>query len=556
MPAAADAPLRVAAYCRVSTDKEDQRNSLAAQREFFIRYIEGRPGWDLVGVFADEGLSGTSTRRRPRFSEMLRRAMAGEIDLILTKEVSRFARNTVDTLQLTRQLKARGVGVVFLNDGLDTRDNDGEFRLTIMASVAQEESRKISERTRWGQLQAMRRGVAFGNNSIYGYTLRGGRLTVEPEQARVVRRVYREFLAGHKGAHTIARELTQAGIPPPLRSAGPWSATMVGRILRNEKYCGDLLQKKYRTIDHLSHRKVLNEGAEEQFCIRDHHEAIVSREDFQAVQAELSRRAGLPAEQKRFSARYWYSGKIRCGACGKGFTLKRTRRASGAEYTRFVCRGRLDGAGGCRMRAVRGEVILAVARRVVRQLALDGPAIIDRLLRELKGLHAGGGSGGASGERLRQALRRQLDRKDRAQEAYLDGELSREDMRRLVARCEAEITRLQAELEKPAAHGRDVHQEEQRFREIRQLLERELAGGDTVLDELIQSITVLEDCFLVEVAGLPVRFRVYAGGIGTGGNQPIQATACTGEPPQGGADLTGRERAVKTTREMRGLNKP
>ena len=291
MHSATDAPLRVAAYCRVSTDKEDQRNSLAAQQAFFLRYIEEHPGWVLVGVFADEGLSGTSVKRRPQFTGMIQRAMAGEIDLILTKEVSRFARNTVDTLQITRQLKANGVGVLFLNDGIDTRDNDGEFRLTIMASVAQEESRKVSERTRWGQLQAMRRGVVFGNNSIYGYTLRGGQLTVEPEQAEVVRRVYHNFLVERKGTHTIARELTRFGIPPPLRPAGPWSSTMVLRILRNEKYCGDLLQKKYRTTDHLSHRKILNDGLEEQLCIRDHHEAIISREDCQAAEDERKRRA-------------------------------------------------------------------------------------------------------------------------------------------------------------------------------------------------------------------------------------------------------------------------
>ena len=280
---AADAPLRVAAYCRVSTDKEDQRNSLAAQREFFLSYIREHPGWSLVGVFADEGLSGTSTQKRPQFTEMVRRAIEGEIDLVLTKEVSRFARNTVDTLQITRQLKAKGVAVRFLNDGIDTRESDGEFRLTIMASVAQEESRKVSERTRWGQLQAMRRGVVFGNKSIYGYDLRGGQLTVDPDQAQVVRRVFHQFLTERKGAHTIARELTRDGIPPPLRPAGPWSSTMVLKMLRNEKYTGDLLQKKYRTTDHLTHRKIPNDGAEEQFWIREHHEAIVSREEFQAA---------------------------------------------------------------------------------------------------------------------------------------------------------------------------------------------------------------------------------------------------------------------------------
>ena len=139
-------------------------------------------------TLSDEGLSGT-TLRRPRFAELLRLARSGAVDLILTKEVSRFARNTVDALQVTRRLREQGVGVIFLSDGIDTRDNDGEFRLTIMASVAQEESRKISERTRWGQLQAMRRGVAFGNDTVYGYALRGGALTIRPEQAEVVREV-------------------------------------------------------------------------------------------------------------------------------------------------------------------------------------------------------------------------------------------------------------------------------------------------------------------------------------------------------------------------------
>lgn len=227
--------LRVAAYCRVSTDKEDQLHSLAAQRTYFTQYIQAQPGWVAAGIFADEGLSGTSVSHRPQFHRMLQQAEAGQIDLILTKEVSRFARNTVDTLRITRDLKARGVGVLFLNDNIDTRDNDGEFRLTIMASVAQEESRKISQRTRWGQAQAMKRGVVFGNDSLFGYLLSGGRLTVIPEQAAIVRGIYHKFLEERKGTYVIARELTEAGIDPPLHPGHPWSSTAVLRILRNEK---------------------------------------------------------------------------------------------------------------------------------------------------------------------------------------------------------------------------------------------------------------------------------------------------------------------------------
>lgn len=494
-----DGLLRVAAYCRVSTEKEDQLNSLSAQRQFFQEYITRRRGWTLVGVFADEGLSGTSVKRRPQFGELISRALDGQLDLIVTKEVSRFARNTVDALQVTRRLKEKGIGVLFLNDGIDTREDDGEFRLTIMASVAQEESRKISERTRWGQTQAMKRGVVFGNRSLYGYTLAGGRLEIRPEQAEVVRLIYDCFLSQRKGTHTIARELTEAGVRPPLRSSGAWSPTMVRNVLKNEKYCGDLLQKKYKTVDYLSHRKVPNEG--EKILLRDHHEAIVSREMFEAVQAELTRRAGAAEDRSRFSARYWFSGKVRCGGCGRSFAVKRTRRAGGGEYQRFVCRGRLEGT--CRMRAVPGEKLQACVRRVVRELALDGGVILAGLLEELEGSQ----KMEESAERLRRAIRRQEDRKDRALEAFLDGDLSREDMRRIAARCEEERARLQTRLEEAQKKPCGGEWTES----VRALLEGELEGGDALLDAAIRRVTVFSDSLLVDVEELPVRFRLCDG---------------------------------------------
>lgn len=520
-----DPPLRVAAYCRVSTDKDDQLNSLAAQQHFFRSYIAEHPGWTAAGIFADEGLSGTSIKRRPQFSEMLRRAMAGEIDLIITKEVSRFARNTVDALEATRKLKEKGVGVLFLNDNIDTRDNDGEFRLTIMASVAQEESRKISERTRWGQRQAMKRGVVFGNNSLYGYTVRDGKLTIQPEQADIVKQVYHKFLVERKGVHTISRELTKASVRPPLRASGAWSSTMILRILRNEKYCGDLLQKKYRTRDYLSHQKILNDGSEEQILLRDHHEAIVSREQFDQAQRELAMRARNTADKSRFSARYWFSGKVRCSECGRSFTVKRTRRANGGEYQRFVCRGHVDPTVACGMRAVHGPVILACAQRVLQELALDSDAIITELLSELQVLRQERSDDGGA-EKLQQAIARQTDRKDRALEAFLDGDLKREDMQRMVSRCEAEIARLQGQLGELEQRKERLERNAGRYAEIRALLERELDGGDAVLDEVIRRITVYPDYFLVEVAELPVKFRVRAGGSGTGANYKVTVTEC------------------------------
>ena len=278
--------LQVAAYCRVSTDKEDQANSFEAQQRYFREYIQRQPDWELQGIYADEGFSGTSTNKRVEFNKMLHAAELGQIDLIVTKEVSRFTRNTVDALQITRELRRRGVGVLFLNDSLDTRTNDGELRLTIMSSFAQDESRRTSERSKWGQMRSMEKGVVFGG-SLLGYDVIGGKMTVNPEGAEVVRLIFHKYLQERKGCSTIARELREAGI---LSSKGNclWSSATVTKILKNEKYCGDLIQKKTYTPDYLTHEKKYNHGKEPLVELKDHHESIIDRETWQAVQRELS----------------------------------------------------------------------------------------------------------------------------------------------------------------------------------------------------------------------------------------------------------------------------
>lgn len=233
----------MAAYARVSTDKEDQINSLTNQREYFESYIKSNGDWEFVEVYFDEGITGTQTKKRKGFNHMINDCKNGKIDLILTKEVSRFARNTVDTLNYTRMLKEYDVGVFFINDNIDTCQNDGEFRLAIMASVAQEESRKISERVKWGQRRAMENGVVFGNNSIVGFDINDGVLSVNESEAEVVKLIFHKYVNEGKGTHIVARELYEDGIKPPKSSKDFWSSTMILNILRNEKYVGDLLQK-------------------------------------------------------------------------------------------------------------------------------------------------------------------------------------------------------------------------------------------------------------------------------------------------------------------------
>ncbi len=260
--------MKVAAYCRVSTEYEDQTNSFETQKRFFKEHIERNPDWELYEIYADEGLSGTSTENRPGFNRMIEDAKAGKFDLILTKEVSRFARNTVDTLQYTRELKQIGVGVRFMSDNINSMDPDAELRLTIMASLAQEESRKTSDRVTWGMKRKMEQGFVFGQPFL-GYNLSNGVLTIEPEGAETVKLIYHKYLHERKGANTIARELTEAGIPSP-RGCKIWNASTIYKILRNEKYCGNLLQQKTYTPDYLSHEKKNNHGEVEQQFFTNH----------------------------------------------------------------------------------------------------------------------------------------------------------------------------------------------------------------------------------------------------------------------------------------------
>ncbi len=277
-----------AAYCRVSTDSFDQINSFESQKRFFKEYIEKNPDWSLTEIYADKGLTGTSTKKRKAFNQMIADARAGRFSLILTKEVSRFARNTVDTLQYTRELKRLGIGVYFMNDNINTLDPDAELRLTIMASIAQEESRKTSERVKWGQRRRMERGVVFGRDML-GYDVRNGKLFVNPRGAEVVRLIFDKFVNEGKSTYKIARELSEAGYKTVMGN-DVWSNTVVLKILRNEKYCGDLVQKKTFTPDYLTHEKKYNHGEEEMVILRDHHEPIVSRDMWESAQERLRSR--------------------------------------------------------------------------------------------------------------------------------------------------------------------------------------------------------------------------------------------------------------------------
>jgi DNA invertase Pin-like site-specific DNA recombinase/uncharacterized protein YqgQ len=313
---------RVAAYCRVSTDKNDQQNSFESQKRYFKEYIDREPLWTLAGVFADEGKSGTSTKKRAAFNEMINCAKRGEFDLIITKEISRFARNTLDSIHYTRELKKLGVGVFFLGDNINTLDADSELRLTIMSSIAQEESRKTSERVKWGQRRRMEQGVVFGRD-LLGYDVQSGKLFVNESGAEIVRLIFKKFVNENKGTHVIARELREKNIKSVRIKE--WKNTAVLRVLRNEKYCGDLVQKKTITPDYLTHEKKYNRGEEDFIIIKNNHEPIVSREIFEAAARILNARALSQTGKAKYSNRYIFSGKIKCGNCNSSYVARKRR---------------------------------------------------------------------------------------------------------------------------------------------------------------------------------------------------------------------------------------
>lgn len=322
---------RVAAYARVSTDNEEQLTSYEAQMDYYNKYIRERVDWSFAGMYSDEGISGTSTKNRHGFNRMITDAMAGKIDLIVTKSISRFARNTVDTLTTVRKLKEKGIEVFFEKENIYTLDSKGELLITIMSSIAQEESRSLSENVTWGQRKRMSDGkVSLPYKKFLGYE-RGpdGLPKVVESEAKVVRRIYRLLLEG-KTPHGIATQLTEEGIPTPGGKTR-WQSTSVESILTNEKYKGDaLLQKKY-TVDFLTKKQKKNQGEVPQYYVSGSHEAIVSPEVFDLVQQEMDRRKQLCGS---YAAGGAFACRIICGECGGIFGPKLWH--SNTKYRQFV----------------------------------------------------------------------------------------------------------------------------------------------------------------------------------------------------------------------------
>ncbi len=375
--------MRVAAYARVSMESDRMAHSLSSQVSYYSNLIQHNPEWEYVGIYADNFISGTSIEKRPEFKRMLEDCENGKIDLILTKSISRFARNTLDLLNVVRRLKELRIEVRFERENICSLSGKGEFLLTILACMAQEESRSISENVKWGITKKFRQGLPPRKLSLYGYRWDGDHFVIEPEEAKVVRLIFEHYLAGFSAGQTM-RCLEKMGVKVP-KGARSRSAR-VGKILRNIHYTGNLLFQKEYTVDPLGKKRCVNDGALPRFLVKNTHEAIISMEMFRQVQDEMARRKKIgPRALPNINATC-FTGMLKCANCGKSYhrcvTTKRNgpNGQSGRCSHFWLCGGKQHkGVGFCSSKNIAEKPLIKTCCEVLGVSEFDEELFLERV---------------------------------------------------------------------------------------------------------------------------------------------------------------------------------
>lgn len=332
--------LRVAAYCRVSTDSDEQLESYQSQLKYYRDLIKSNENWEYVGVYADQGISGTQVKHRKDFQQMINDAMDGKVDLIITKSISRFARNTLDILKYVRLLKERGVGIQFEKENINTLDNQGEMLLTVLSSLAQAESESLSKNVAMGLKAKMKNGELVGFHGCLGYDYdpETKTLSVNEKEAEIVRYIFGRYTEG-VGCFTIAKELTRLGYKTK-KGNSVWHESSVRRIVKNEKYMGDVILGKTFTVDPISKRRLENFGEKNMYRVENNHEPIISQEVFNKAQAILNKRSakhGNKGREEKYSRKYAFSSMIQCGFCNTNFSRRTWHANSKHEKITWSC---------------------------------------------------------------------------------------------------------------------------------------------------------------------------------------------------------------------------
>lgn len=374
--------LRVAAYCRVSTASDEQLVSLAAQKAHYENYIKANDEWEFAGLYYDEGISGTKKAKRDGLLSMIADCEKGQIDLVITKSISRFARNTTDCLEMVRKLLDLNIYIYFEKENLNTGAMESELMLSILSGLAESESVSIAENSKWAAKKRFQNGTFIISYPPYGYANVDGKMVVVPEQAEIVKEIFQDTLAG-KSTHAIQKELNERGVP--TKKGGKWTHGTVNAIISNEKYTGDVLYQK--TYTDSSFNRHVNRGEEDQYLIRDNHEAIISREDYARANAVVKQRGkekGNGVNTNKYQNRYAFSGKIRCAECGGIFKRRQHYKPSG-NYVAWSCAKHLEDKKACTMKYVTDDALKLAFVTMMNKLNFGCQAVLRPLLQSLRG---------------------------------------------------------------------------------------------------------------------------------------------------------------------------
>ena len=486
---------RMAAYCRVSTDHEDQTHSFEAQVDYYTKYIEEHEQYELADIYADEGISGTSTKRREDFKRLIRDCRAGKVDIVITKSISRFARNTLDCLQYIRQLKDKNIPVYFEKESINTLDAKGEVLLTIMASLAQQESQSMSENIKLGLQYRYQQGkVQINHNRFLGYTKdENGNLVIDPEQAEIVKRIYREYLEG-SSMDKIAAGLMADGI---LTGAGKekWHTSTINKILRNEKYMGDALLQKTYTTDFLTKKRIKNNGTVPQYYVEGDHEAIIPKDLFMQVQAELVRRRVVhvsPTGKKRsFSCNHCFAQMVFCGDCGELYRRVHWNN-HGCKSIVWRCISRLEPGSAdtnCTNRTVNELLLQDVTINAINQILTERGTFLKQLQANIAKAVVSADTLSPDGIQARlEELQKELIKKANNKQDY--------------DAIADEIFRLREQREQSEVDSHHREETMNRIKELQSFIAKQKTDitefDEALVKKLIEKITVFADHFTVE----------------------------------------------------------
>ncbi|WP_443660946.1 recombinase family protein [Clostridium algidicarnis] len=484
--------LRVAAYCRVSTETEEQNSSYEVQVAHYTEFIKKNAEWEFAGIFEDDGISGTNTKKREEFNRMIEECMEGNIDLVITKSTSRFARNTLDCLKYIRQLKDKNISVYFEKENINTTDAKGEVLLTIMASLAQQESQSLSQNVKLGLQYRYQQGkVQVNHKRFMGYTKdEDGNLVIVPEEAKIIKRIYREYLEG-KSLTGIGRDLEKDGI---LTAAGKpkWRPETIKKILQNEKYIGDALLQKTITVDFLAKKRVKNEGHVPQYYVENSHEAIIPKEFFLQVQEEVHRRSniytGADKNKRNYSSKYALSGITFCGDCGDIYRRVYWNIHGRKEFV-WRCVTRIEqGPEVCKNRTVKEDELYDAVMTAINRLLAGGNNMIKTLEENIHAVI------GDTTEYQISEINTLLEEK---QKELIKLANKGQDYEHLANKIDELRDKRQTLLVKDASLSGENERINELIEFIRKNKFRTLEYDDRLVRKLIQNVTVYEDHFVI-----------------------------------------------------------